>query len=74
MESAKGAFGRVTNRCVYRRECAARRLCAHCMYDGNRRCSLCRLCNRNCLRFADDRCPRLDRSPWVCNPAKVPMS
>lgn len=66
-ESDKGAFGRVTNRCVHRMECGARHLCVHCMYDGNRRCSLCRLCNRNCPRFVEDVCPRLERSPWVCN-------
>ena len=69
-ESDKGAFGRVTNRCVHRMECDARHLCVHCSYDGNRRCSLCRLCNRNCSRFVEDRCPKLDMSPWVCNGCK----
>ena len=69
-ESDKGAFGRVTNRCAHRMECQARKLCAHCLYDGNRRCCLCRLCNRVCKQFVEQPCPRLRRSPWVCNGCK----
>ena len=66
-ESEKGAFGRVTNRCAHRMQCQARKLCAHCLYDGNRRCCLCRLCNRVCRQFVEQPCEKLARSPWVCN-------
>ena len=69
-ESDKGAFGRVKNRCVHRMQCQMHKLCAHCLYDGNRRCSLCRLCNRNCGQFVEQSCEKLSRSPWVCNGCK----
>ena len=67
VESDKGAYGRVTNRCIHRMDCERRRLCAHCLYDGNRFCRHCRLCNEHCVAFVEEKCPRLEASPWVCN-------
>ena len=67
VESDKGAYGRVTNRCIHRMDCERRRLCAHCLYDGNRFCRHCRLCNERCVAFVEEKCPRLEASPWVCN-------
>ena len=68
--SEKGAFGRVTNRCAHRMDCQARKLCAHCLYDGSRRCCFCRLCNSVCKQFVEQPCEKLRRSPWVCNGCK----
>ncbi len=65
--SGKGAFGHVTNRCLLRKDCTRRRICAHCAYDGNRQCCFCRLCNERCGAFREEKCPRLETSPWVCN-------
>ena len=68
--SEKGAYGRVTNRCALRMQCQRHRICAHCLYDGNRACHHCRLCNERCGAFVEEKCPRLERSPWVCNGCK----
>ena len=65
--SDKGAVFRVSNRCVHRMDCQRRRICAHCLYDGNRRCSLCRECNSHCDMFVEDFCARLSAPPYVCN-------
>ena len=67
VESDKGAAYRVTNRCAFRMECEKRHVCAHCLYDGNRLCKFCRQCNSHCPAFVEQRCERLDRSPYVCN-------
>lgn len=66
-ESDKGAAFRVTNRCAFRMECERRRVCAHCLYDGDRRCKFCRLCNSDCPAFVEQKCARLDSPPFVCN-------
>ncbi len=66
-ESSKDAPHRVTNRCTRKMECERRHVCAHCLYDGSRKCSLCRECNSNCGSFVEQKCERLDRPPFVCN-------
>jgi len=70
VESDKGAYGRVTNRCALRMDCERRHICVHCSYDGNRACHFCRLCNERCGAFVEQKCPRLEASPWVCNGCK----
>lgn len=67
--SNKGAFGRVTNRCVSRRSCDRRQLCMD-KPDCLKRCSACRLCNSTCPDFAEETCPRLGAPPYVCNGCK----
>ena len=42
--SDKGAFGRLTNRCLSRRSCEKHQLCMD-QSDCVKRCSVCRLCN-----------------------------
>lgn len=63
--STKGAPGRITNRCIYRRNCDTWHLC-----EGrrcHRRCSACAICNNVCPRFQEEICRKLSKTPYVCN-------
>lgn len=64
--SHKGAYGRLTNRCVERRTCSVRQLCAD-KPDCLKRCPACRLCNAACPKFREEVCGRLASAPYVCN-------
>lgn len=63
--SDKGASGRISNRCLYRRNCNVWHLCPgkRC----KRRCSACRFCNNVCSNFKEEICPQLSVTPYVCN-------
>ena len=67
VESDKGAAYRVTNRCAFRMECQRRGVCVRCLHDGKRQCRFCRQCDPHCPAFVEQRCGRLERSPFVCN-------
>lgn len=62
----KGAFGRIKNRCMHRRECTIRCLCEN-KPDCTRKCASCSLCNEICGDYAEEICSRLLRPPYVCN-------
>jgi transposase, IS30 family len=64
--SDKGAFGRITNRCVRRRACERIQLCLH-LPDCTRRCSTCSHCNKKCPDFQEEKCATLAKAPYVCN-------
>ena len=64
--SDKGAYGRITNRCVHRRDCTLLQLCAD-KPDCLRRYASCHLCNARCPKFEEERCARLAEEPFVCN-------
>ena len=66
VESNKGAAGRVTNRCVFRRNCNHIQLCLT-LPDCTRKCSLCSRCNQVCKDFREELCERLHKPPFVCN-------
>jgi len=66
LASDKGAFGRLTNRCVSRRCCQKHQLCMD-QPDCLRRCSACRLCNSVCPDFKEELCAKLATPPYVCN-------
>lgn len=67
--SDKGAFGRLTNRCVHRADCDRRQLCMD-KPDCVRRCVTCPQCNRVCPEFQEEVCAKLSRAPYVCNGCK----
>ena len=67
--SDKGAFGRLTNRCIHRADCDRRQLCMD-KPDCVRRCTTCPHCNRICPDFQEDVCAKLSRAPFVCNGCK----
>jgi transposase, IS30 family len=66
VESSKGAVGRVTNRCVSRKDCLRRQLCID-KPDCTQRCSACRHCNTACPDFLEEACLKLSAPPYVCN-------
>jgi IS30 family transposase len=67
--SNKGAFGRITNRCISRRSCNRQQLCLD-KPDCLRRCTTCHLCNTACSHFVEETCSRLEAPPYVCNGCK----
>lgn len=66
IESLKGAAGRITNRCVHRKNCSRIQLCMD-MPDCTRRCAACNRCNAVCPAFVEDECRKLASPPYVCN-------
>jgi len=65
VDSDKGAFGRVTNRCVHRHDCRKMNVCGD--FKCSRRCSACKRCNDFCPVFREDVCEKLEMPPYVCN-------
>lgn len=63
----KGAVGRVSNRCAHRYECTRRDVCRACYQRRSMQCKFCRQCNSHCPDYVEDRCARLESSPFVCN-------
>lgn len=67
IDSDKGAYGRITNRCIYRRDCNRLGVCdTKC----TKRCSSCVKCNSACAKFEEDICSKLSAPPYVCNGCK----
>ena len=66
VDSNKGAFGRIINRCVSRLSCTRLQLCMH-KPDCVRRCPTCHLCNSVCPDFKELLCPKLASAPYICN-------
>ena len=64
--SNKGAYGRITNRCIQRATCQRRQLCVN-QPDCVRRCASCPHCNANCPDFREETCRLLAIPPYVCN-------
>ncbi len=64
-DSDKGAFGRVTNRCIFRRNCNVYYLCPE--EKCQRKCSTCKDCNAICPKFQEEICGKLSQAPYVCN-------
>jgi len=65
VDSVKGAVGRISNRCVFRRNCEVYHLCGGSRCQ--RKCSACRNCNAICPKFQEDVCRKLSAPPYVCN-------
>ena len=61
VDSDKGAFGRVTNRCIFRRNCDVYFLCPG--RKCQRKCSACKDCNAVCSKFQEDICRKLSERP-----------
>ena len=67
VESDKGAVGRVSNRCAHRYECTMRYVCGACFQQRSILCKFCRQCNSHCPNYIEDKCAKLESSPFVCN-------
>lgn len=68
----KGTFYNAKNFCVHRYHCKKTNACEKIILCGIK-CASCPTCNQTCKDFEKERCPRLDRTPYVCNgcPMKV---
>ena len=64
--SDKSGYGRIPNRCVFRKGCVKCQLCED-KPDCIRQCRLCKLCNSVCPDFEEEVCLRLYEPPYVCN-------
>lgn len=62
-----GGYGRSYNACVHRRDCNVKHLCAHCSPTNKKLCCFCDKCNSVCPDFQEEKCPKLERPPYVCN-------
>ena len=64
-KSLKTPPERISNRCIYRRNCERVRLCPgrRC----HRKCSACSNCNIVCKDFREKICSKLESPPYVCN-------
>ena len=65
ISSDKGASGRISNRCVFRRDCDVYHLCPE--RKCQRKCSACNNCNAVCSKFQEEICRKLSEAPYVCN-------
>lgn len=63
---------RNTNYCVFSRKCSKYKVCNLPPSSCLGKCSRCRIvsCNKYCPDFVEDKCRRMDRSPYVCNGCK----
>ena len=56
------------NACAHRISCSKTHVCTTCHSDRRyRKCSSCSSCNRYCPDFIEFICPKLLKSPYVCN-------
>lgn len=64
-----GAYARAFNDCLNRRHCELYGICQKCSMDKNRsrHCSTCGKCTESCITYQKEECPRLKKSPYVCN-------
>jgi len=67
--SSKGAYGRLTNRCVHKFSCNKIQLCMN-KPDCTKNCKFCRLCNKICPDYVEQICEKLSQPPYVCNGCK----
>jgi len=64
--SDKSGYGRIPNRCIFRKGCVRCQLCED-KPDCTRQCRLCKLCNSVCADFEEEVCLNLYEPPYVCN-------
>lgn len=68
--SNKSAPFRIPNRCIHRKDCLNKFLCAETPCENNKHresCRFCKKCNAICADFEENICWRLSKSPYVCN-------
>ena len=64
--SDKAGYGRLANRCIFRKSCIKYQLCED-KPDCAQKCYMCKLCNTVCPDFEEEHCLRLYDPPYVCN-------
>ena len=66
IDSNKGAFGRLTNRCIHRTDCRRMMVCGDSKCTRPQ-CRACAKCNSICRDYQEEVCSRLSLPPYVCN-------
>lgn len=64
--STKGFFSNERNHCIHRFKCNRTNVCGKIILCGVK-CASCPSCNLTCKNYVKERCPRLDKAPYVCN-------
>lgn len=62
-----GAYGKVFNNCIYRKECNLISLCYECIQSKNKLCKNCIHCKNACPKYLEEKCTKLNNYPYVCN-------
>lgn len=63
-----GAVGYPYNACIHRFQCDKKHICSSCQAMRRfKKCRSCRLCNLFCPDFQEQKCPKLEKPPYVCN-------
>lgn len=60
-------YGRPKNACSKQSVCTRKHLCDTCRHPSKPFCRLCNDCNQQCDSFVEERCPKLEQPPYVCN-------
>lgn len=60
-------FNRKFNPCIHRYDCDKTHICEHCKYKREHSCCTCDHCYSHCDDFAEERCLKLSKPPYVCN-------
>lgn len=67
----KCSSGRTFNDCANRSTCTQEKeLCEICDNKHRRTCSFCVKCGKKCPDYKQERCPSLEKPPYVCNGCK----
>ena len=62
--------GKYNNRCIHSNSCEKTDACQNCFDSHPAKCRNCFRCNMACKEFVEKICPKLLRSPYVCNGCK----
>lgn len=67
-----GSYNRKYNPCVNRINCDATLICNKCVNTPGKLCKSCKMmsCFNVCPYFAEEKCEKLDKPPYVCNGCK----
>lgn len=67
-----GTYGKAFNDCKLnlQRQCSAQNICSDCSSRKDRFCWSCGKCISSCILYQKYICPKLSKSPYVCNGCK----
>ena len=66
VDNDKGAYGRITNRCLHRTDCRRMMVCGDSKCTRPQ-CRSCAKCNSACRDYQEEICGKLSLPPYVCN-------
>lgn len=66
IERKSGAWGQAYNACTLRFGCKKSFLCKNLNCEI-KKCATCNICNNFCESFIEEKCKKLDKTPYICN-------